>query len=81
MDSDGVPYESAEEDEVIPTVPAQVLPAMSGQCCRPRVPFASCHLYPSLSPADGASHTVSQIRKAQMVFSKAVHSLESSVQQ
>ena len=41
VDSDGVPYESAEEDEVLPTVPAQVLPAVSGQRCRPRIPFAS----------------------------------------
>ena len=58
VDSDGVPYESAEEDEVIPTVPPQVLPAVSGQRCCPRVPFASHHLYPSISPADGATRTV-----------------------
>ena len=61
VDSDGVPYESAEEDEVIPTVPPQVLPAVSGQRCKPHVPLASRHLYPSLSPADGASRTVSRI--------------------
>ena len=61
VDSDGVPYESAEEDVALPTVPSQVLPAVSGQRCRPRVPLASRHFYPSLSPADGASRTVSRI--------------------
>ena len=61
VDSDGVPYESAEEGEVLPTVPSQVLPAVSGQRCRPQVPFASRHLFPSISPANGASRTVSRI--------------------
>ena len=81
VDSDGVPYESAEEDEVLPTVPAQVLPAMSGQRCHSQIPFASHHLYPSLSPADGATRTILRIRSSRMVFAKAVHSLQSSVEQ
>ena len=59
VDSDGVPYESAEEEEVLPTVPPQVLPAVSGQRCRPRIPFTSRALYPSISPDDGASRTIS----------------------
>ena len=81
VDSDGVPFELAEEDEVLPTVPPQVLPAVSGQRCRPRVPFASRHLYPSLSPVDGVTRTISRIHKAQMVFSQAVHGLQSSREQ
>ena len=81
VDSDGVPYETAEEDKALPTVPPQVLPAVSGQRCKPRIPLASRHLYPSLSPADGVTRTVSQIRQARMVFSKAVHGLQSSVEQ
>ena len=81
VDSDGVPFESAEEDEVLPTVPAQVLPAMSGQRCHPCIPFASHELDPSLSPDDGATHTVSRIRQARMDFAKAVHGLESSREQ
>ena len=76
VDSDGVPYESAEEDEVLPTVPSQVLPAVSGQRCRPRVPFASRLYYPSISPADGATRTVSRIRSARMVFANAQNMLD-----
>ena len=81
VDSEGVPYELAEEDEVLPTVPSQVLPAVSGQRCRPSVPFASRLHYPSVSPADGVTRTVSRIRSARMVFAKAVHGLESSREQ
>ena len=62
VDSDGVLFKSAEEDEVVPTIPAQVLPAMSGQRCCPCIPFASHHLYPSVSPDDGAARTISSVR-------------------
>ena len=57
----GLPYMSDDEDEVLPMVPAKVLPAMSSQHCLPHVSFASCHLYPSISLADGAIHTVLSI--------------------
>ena len=63
VDSNRVPYELAEE--VLPTVPPRVLSAVSGQRCRPRIPFASQELYPSLSPDNSATRTISRIRKAQ----------------
>ena len=77
----GLSYDSTEGEEVLPTVLPQVLPTVSGQRCRPHIPFASRALYPSLSPDNGATRSLSRICKARMVFSQAVYGLERTREQ
>jgi hypothetical protein len=75
----GLSYATPEEESIRLPVPITVLPAVSGQRCKPSrgLPL-SRRLFPSVSPGRGATRTATKIRSSRMEFSKVVSGLEST---
>ena len=72
-------YATPEEAEAPHTVPIVVLPAVSGQRCKPsRNHLISRLAFPSISSGDGPARTTTLIRKKRMEFSSVVAGLQSS---
>jgi hypothetical protein len=76
---DGLSYATPEEESIRLPVPIAVLPAVSGQRCKPSrgLPL-SRRLFPSLSPGRGVARTATKIRSSRMEFTKVVSGLQST---
>jgi hypothetical protein len=73
-------YATPEETAIRLPVPISVLPAVSGQRCKPSQNHLISHLaYPSISPSGhGPTRTATVIRKKRMEFTSVVAGLRSS---
>jgi hypothetical protein len=75
----GLSYATPEEESVRLPVPITVLPAVSGQRCKPSKGHPLSRLrFPSLSPGIGVARTTTKIRSSRMEFAKVVSGLEST---
>ena len=76
---DGLSYATPEEESVRLPVPITVLPAVSGQRCRPSrgLPL-SRRLFPSLSPGGGVTRSPTKIRSSRMEFAKVISGRQSN---
>jgi hypothetical protein len=75
----GLSYATPEEESIRLPVPIAVLPAVSGQRCKPSrgLPLSRV-LFPSLSPGGGATRSATKIRSSRMEFTKVVSGLQST---
>jgi cell division protein FtsB len=75
----GLSYATPEEESIQLPVPISVLPAVSGQRCKPsRRHLISRLAFPSLSPGSGVARSTTKIRKARVGFTQVVSGLEST---
>jgi hypothetical protein len=76
---DGLSYATPEEESIRLPVPIRVLPAVSGQRCKPSrgLPLSRV-LFPSVSPGRGVTRTTTKIRSSRMEFTKIVSGLQST---
>ena len=76
---DGLSYATPEEESIRLPVPPVVLPAVSGQRCKPsRGHLLSRLRFPSLSPGGSVTRSATKIRSSRMEFAKVVSGLEST---
>ena len=76
---DGLSYATPEEESICLPVPIVVLPAVSGQRCKPsRGHLLSRLRFPSLSPGGSVARTTTKIRSSRVEFSKVVSGLQST---
>jgi hypothetical protein len=77
---DGLSYATPEEESIRLPVPAVVLPAVSGQRCKPsKGHLISRIAFPSISPSGaGPTRSPTAIRKKRMEFSQVVSGLQST---
>ena len=75
----GLSYATPEEESIRLPAPITVLPAVSGQRCKPSKGHLLSPLrFPSLSPGGGATRSTTKIRSSRMEFSQVVSGLEST---
>jgi hypothetical protein len=77
---DGLSYATPEEESIRLPVPIEVLPAVSGQRCKPsKGHLISRIAFPSISPSgSGPTRSPTFIRKKRMEFSQVVSGLQST---
>ena len=75
----GLSYTTPEEESVRLPVPITVLPAVSGQRCKPSKGHLLSRLrFPSLSPGGGVTRAPTKIRSSRVEFTKVVSGLQST---